>query len=83
MGCFDQKWQQDYFYEDIQLPSKREDDAHSYIDDDMNFLEKAEGDIKNFFEEINDLVSVKGYGEGGILLNELAADVNYDIYFWM
>ena len=50
------------------------------VDDDMDFSKKVERSIHNFFEEINEAVFVRRYSEGSVLLNELAANGNYDIY---
>ena len=51
------------------------------IDDDMFFSEKAEREIKRFFEEINEPVSVSRHSRGSILLDELSMNRSYDIYF--
>lgn len=51
------------------------------VDDDMNDSEKAESEIKRFFEGIKEPVSVSRYHKGNILPDELSMGRSYDIYF--
>jgi len=51
------------------------------VDDNLDFSEKAESVIKDFFNKINEQVLVSRYCEGGRLVDELEMNKNYDIYF--
>lgn len=51
------------------------------VDDDMFFSETIEKNIKYFYEQIKEPVSVNQYSKGSILLDELSMGRSYDIYF--
>lgn len=51
------------------------------VDDNKDFAERTEKIIQKFFEEIKETVLIRQYKEGSALLDELAINRNYDIYF--
>lgn len=51
------------------------------VDDDEAFSEETEIIVTEFFEEVKEMASVRRYGEGSVLLDELTSGSKYDIYF--